>query len=136
MLTFIQFISEGSSGQKRLNRKRIAMGNPKKGPSRWTNDIGYRMAYKSGSSILRKRAKQNQSVSETTQDTDQFWDKISLDHKRKIRRDAQKQLKQTRKYGGYPEKRNPKSITKNNFRSGVFEGSSSPSRIIRRQRQD
>ena len=59
MLTFIQFISEGSSGQKALNRKRIATGNPKKGPSRWTSDIGHRMAYKSSMSLLRKNAKKN-----------------------------------------------------------------------------
>lgn len=65
MLSFIQFISEGSSGLQRLNRKRIASGGRKR-PSSWTSDIGARMSYKSGSSILRRRAKQNQNMSENT----------------------------------------------------------------------
>ena len=83
------------------------------------------MAYKSGSSILRKRAN-------ASSDTDQFWDKEIRDHDRKKRRLAQKQFKKIRKFGGYPETRDPKSVTKKNFGSSVFEGSLSPSRLVRR----
>jgi hypothetical protein len=83
MLTFIQFISEGSSGQKALNRKRIAAG--KGGPSRWTSDIGHRMVYKSSMSLLRKNAKNN--IKENTTLKTRTWQhKSALDHADKLRR--------------------------------------------------